>query len=97
MIKRRQLNKDRVYRHMARDVSDDYYYVYLVDRDILLDLNPRDAEVAIQKKLEKQHSLWLKLVDIRWPDKTVRTHSISEYDLDYYRYRIKTYSFVVED
>ena len=82
---------------MARDVSDNYYHVYIVDRDILIDLNPRDAEVAIQKKLEKQQSLWLKLVGIRWPDKIVRTQFISEFDIDFNRFKTAIHSFVVKD
>ena len=78
MRKGLKLNKDRVFRHMAKDVGD--YLILYVDSDEILKTN------EFPPWFVKRSEWWRRMVGIKHKG-AAEIHMRSDYDLDFMRHR----------
>lgn len=79
MSKKHKLNKDRVFRHMARDAPD--YKIMYVDRDELVE------QLEFPLWFQKSMSHWQRLMDIKHKGEYLEFKHWQDYDIDFNRYR----------
>lgn len=81
----RKLDKDRVFRHMAKEVPN--YKVVYISRDDLLDMHRRDVESAkCPVRVRKVYNHWRRLAEIKFGN-YVDYETFTDYDIDFDRYR----------